>query len=297
MPLLRSLLFAPGNVARRVEKALTLAADAVIVDLEDSVAISEKEATRKPVAEALTRPRKCRGYVRVNAPSSPFCYGDLAATIHRGVDGVLLPKVESAADLHAIDWLLAALERERGIPEGSIDLIPQIETAAGVQRIDRVVQARNLRPYKGPWRVKRVAFGGADYAHELGLTVGMDEAELADAKARVVLSSRAAGLEGPIDSPWFHFRETEGFARSLERSRRNGFQGRLCVHPDQIAPVNAAYLPSAAELARAERIVAAFEAAEAKGEAAIQLDGQMIDYPIVHRARAVLEVMRKAKAR
>ncbi|MFL6565890.1 MAG: HpcH/HpaI aldolase/citrate lyase family protein, partial [Burkholderiales bacterium] len=161
MPLLRSLLFAPGNVARRVEKALSLAADAVIVDLEDSVAISDKEATRKPVARALSMPRKCLGYVRVNAPSSAFCYADLAATIHERVDGVLLPKVESAADLHAVDWLLAALERERGIAEGSIDLIPQIETAAGVQRIDRVIQARSLRSYKGPWRVKRVAFGAA----------------------------------------------------------------------------------------------------------------------------------------
>ena len=295
MPLLRSLLFAPGNVPRRVEKALTLDADAVIVDLEDSVALSDKEATRKPVAEALARPRKPMGYVRVNAPSSPYCYGDLVATIHRAVDGVLLPKVESAADLHAIDWLLAALERERGIAEGSIDLIPQVETAAGVQRVDRIIQARSLRPYKGPWRVKRLAFGAADYAHELGLTVGMDEPELVEARARIVLSSRAAGLEGPIDSPWFHFKEAAAFGRALERSRRGGFQGRLCVHPDQIAPVNRAYLPTDDELARAERIVAAFREAEARGEAAIQVDGQMIDYPVVYRAQALLDSMREAR--
>ena len=295
MPLLRSLLFAPGNVARRVEKALGLAADAVIVDLEDSVAISDKEATRQPVAEALSRPRNCRGYVRVNAPSTSFCYADLAATIHKRVDGVLLPKVESAADLHAVDWLLAALERERGIAEGSIDLIPQIETAAGVQRIDRVIQARSLRPYKGPWRVKRVAFGAADYAHELGLTVSLEESELAEARARIVLSSRAAGLEGPIDSPWFHFKEAEAFERALERSRRGGFQGRLCVHPDQIGPVNRAYMPTEEEIARAERIVAAFREAEARGAAAIQVDGQMIDYPVAHRAQALLDSVRSSQ--
>jgi citrate lyase subunit beta / citryl-CoA lyase len=291
----RSFLFAPGNVPRRVEKAFTLDADVVIVDLEDSVAISEKEATRKPVAEALARPRKGRGYVRVNSPASPFCYGDLAATIHKGVDGVVLPKVESAADLHAVDWLMAALERERGIAEGSIDLIPQIETAAGVQRVDRVIQARNLRPYAGKWRVKRVAFGAADYAHELGLSPTLDEPELADARARIVLSSRAAGLENPIDSPWFHFKETAAFERALERSRRGGFQGRLCVHPDQIGPVNRAYLPSDDEIARAERIVAAFKEAEARGAAAIQVDGQMIDYPVVYRAQALLESMREAR--
>jgi citrate lyase subunit beta / citryl-CoA lyase len=207
----------------------------------------------------------------------------------------VVPKIESAADLHAVDWLMANLEREFGVAPGTLDLIPQIETAAGVQRVDRILQARSLRPYKGAWRVKRVAFGGADYAHQLGLTVGMDEPELADARARVVLSSRAAGLEGPLDSPWFHFREAEGFARALERSRRSGFQGRLCVHPDQLAPVNAAYLPSAAELARAERIVAAFRDAEARGEAAVQVDGEMIDYPVAYRAQALIDSVRKAR--
>jgi len=190
---------------------------------------------------------------------------------------------------------LAALARERGMPEGSTDLMPQIETAAGMQRIDRIFQARSLRPYKGPWRVKRAAFGAADYGHELGLAPTLEEAELADARARMVLASRAAGLENPIDSPWFHFKETEAFARALERSRRGGFQGRLCVHPDQIAPVNRAYLPSDEELARAERIVAAFKEAEARGAAAIQVDGQMIDYPVVHRAQALVDMMREAK--
>ena len=295
MPLNRSFLFAPGNVARRVEKALTLDADVVIVDLEDSVAVHEKEQTRSAAADALKRPRRARGYVRVNAPSTPFCYGDLVATVHKAVNGVVVPKVESAADLHAIDWLIAALERERGMAEGSIDVMPQIETAAGVQRIDRILQARSLRPYAAPWRVKRVAFGAADYGHELGLAPTLDEAELADARARIVLASRAAGIENPIDSPWFHFKEAEAFQRALERSRRGGFQGRLCVHPDQLAPVNRTYLPSGEELARAERIVAAFEAAEARGAAAIQVDGQMVDYPVVHRARAVIEAVREAE--
>jgi citrate lyase subunit beta / citryl-CoA lyase len=293
----RSFLFAPGNVPRRVDKALTLDADAVILDLEDSVAPSDKPGARKSVAEALTRPRKARGYVRVNAPSTPFCFRDLLETIHAKVDGVVVPKIESAADLHAVDWLMANLEREQGIAEGSIDLMPIIETAAGVQRVDRILQAKNLRPYKGAWRVKRIAFGAGDYANDVGLSPTLDEAELADARSRLVLASRAAGVENPIDSPWFHFKEVDAFRRALERSRRCGFQGRLCVHPDQIAPVNEAYVPSVEEISRAERIVAAFEAAEAKGEAAIQVDGQMIDYPIVHRARALLDVMRKAKAR
>jgi citrate lyase subunit beta/citryl-CoA lyase len=295
MTLNRSFLFAPGNVPRRVEKALTLEADAVIVDLEDSVASSEKAATRKAVAEALTKPRRGRGYVRVNAASTPYCYGDLVETIHKGVEGVVLPKVESAGELHAIDWLLSNLERERGLAEGSIDLMPQIETAAGVQRIERIVQAKNLRAYKGPWRVKRVTFGAGDYANDVGLSPSLEEPELAEARARIVMISRAAGLENPIDSPWFHLKEVEGFRRALERSRRGGFQGRLCIHPDQLAPVNAAYLPTAEEVAQAERIVSAFKEAEAKGAAAIQLDGQMIDYPIVYRAQALLAAFARSK--
>ncbi len=297
MSLNRSFLFAPGNVARRVEKAFTLHADAVIVDLEDSVAISDKAATRKLVAEALAKPRRCRGYVRVNAASGPYCYADLVETIHRGVDGVFLPKVESAAELHAIDWLLANLERERGLAEGSIDLVPQIETAAGVQRIERIVQARSLRSYPGPWRVRRVAFGAADYANDMRLSPSIDEPELAEVRARIVMVSRAAGLENPLDSPWFHLKDAAGFARALERSRRGGFQGRLCIHPDQIGPVNAAFLPSEAELAQAKRIVAAFKEAEARGAAAIQVDGQMIDYPVVHRAQALLDSMKNVDER
>ena len=295
--MIRSFLFTPANVARRVEKALTLPADAVILDLEDSVAPADKVPSRAAVVAALGRPRECLLYVRVNAPSTPYCYGDLVATVQKGVDGVVVPKIESAADLHAIDWLLASLERERGIAEGALDLLPQIETAAGVQRVDRILQARNLRPYRGPWRVKRVCFGAGDYANDLGLSPTLDEAELADARARIVLASRAARVESPIDSPWFHFKESEAFARALERSRRGGFQGRCCVHPDQIAAVNAAYLPSAAELAAAERIVAAFAEAEKRGAAAIQVDGQMIDYPIVHRARALLDAVRQIKGK
>lgn len=288
----RTFLFAPGNHPRRVEKAFTLGADAVVLDLEDSVAVADKPATRKPVAEALARPRKGGGYVRVNAMGTPFCYRDLLETVGKGMDGVVLPKVESAADLHAIDWLLANLERERQLAVGSLDLVPIIETAAGISRIDRILQARRLKPYSVVWRVRRVAFGAADYSHDLGLVPTHDEPELAHARARLVLASRTAGLEGPLDSPWFHFKDAEGFRRAVERSRRAGFQGRLCIHPDQVPVANEGYGPTVEEIAEAERIVAAFRAAEATGAAAIQVDGRMIDYPVAHRAERLLEAVK-----
>jgi len=286
----RSYLFAPGNHARRAEKAFTLGADAVILDLEDAVAVAEKAAARKPVAEALAARSKGRplGYVRVNAMGTPFCFRDLMEVVGPGVDGIVLPKVESAADLHAIDWLIANLERERGLPVGAIDLIPAIETAAGMNRVERILQARGLKPYSGTWRVRRVAFGAADYALDLGITPSEGEAELLYARQRLVLASRDARVEPPLDSPWFQLKDLEGLRRSTAASRRMGFQGRMCIHPEQVAPVNEGYAPSAEEVARAGRIVAAFKEAEAKGSAAIQVDGQMIDYPIVREAERVL---------
>jgi citrate lyase subunit beta/citryl-CoA lyase len=292
MPFYRTLLFAPGNHPRRIEKAFTLKADAVILDLEDSVPPAEKPASRGAVAQALAQPRTCRGYVRVNAMGTPYCYGDLVATVVKGVDGVVLPKVESAADLHAIDWLIANLERERGLQVGGLDLIPIIETSSGLSRIERILQARTLKPYSGVWRVRRVAFGAADFSADAGLSPGQDEVELEYARARVVLASRAAGMEGPLDSPWFHLKDIDGFRHAIARSRRSGYQGRLCIHPDQISLANEGYAPTAEEIAAAERIVAAFRAAEAGGAAAIQVDGQMVDYPIVQRAERLLKAVK-----
>jgi citrate lyase subunit beta/citryl-CoA lyase len=155
-------------------------------------------------------------------------------------------------------------------------------------RIERILQARGLKPYSGRWRVKRVAFGAADYSNDVGIAPDVEERELAGARERVVLASRAAGVEPPLDSPWFRIRDAEGYAASVARSRRMGFQGRLCIHPDQIAGANLGYAPSPEEVARAERIVAAFRAAEATGAAAIQVDGQMVDYPVAQQAERLL---------
>jgi len=136
---LRSFLFAPGNHPRRVEKALTLDADAVILDLEDAVAIAEKPATRSAIVAAYGQARIGLLYVRVNAADTAFCHGDFTAIVRTGLDGIILPKVESAATIQTIDWLLGNLERERGLAPGGIDLIPIIETAKGLRDIDAIL--------------------------------------------------------------------------------------------------------------------------------------------------------------
>ncbi len=285
---LRSFLFAPGNHSRRVEKALALGADAVILDLEDAVAVAEKPATRKTIVEALSRPRQCKGYVRVNAIGTPWCLGDLMQVVGPGVDGIVLPKVESAADLRTIDWLITNLERERGLPAGRIDLMPIIETAVGFARLDKILAARTLRETPGAWRVRRISFGAGDFTNDVGMTWTPGEEELSELRVRLIVASRAAGLEPPVDTVWIHLQDAASLRRSVERSLRMGFQGRLCIHPDQVAVVNEIFTPTAAEVARAQRIVNAFEEAEAAGLAAIQVDGVFVDYPIVYRAQRTL---------
>jgi citrate lyase subunit beta/citryl-CoA lyase len=286
---LRSLLFAPGNHRRRVEKALSLDADAVILDLEDAVAIAEKAATRDLVASALQRPRSGQLYVRVNAVDTEFCYGDLVAVVRPGLDGVILPKVESAASLITIDWLLAQLEREQGLPSGGIDLIPIIETARGMQQIDAVLAAGT--------RVRRVAFGAGDFTLDVNMVWSRNETELAQARAAVVTASRASGIEAPLDTVWVDLTDVEGLEASARAALAYGFQGKMCIHPDQIAVVNRVFTPGDAEIAFAERVTAAFSRAEAEGSAAIQLDGKFIDYPIVYRAQRILQKVAAIRAR
>jgi len=281
MSLFRSLLFAPGNHPRRVEKALTLDADAVILDLEDACPIAEKVATRAIVVEALQRPRHALGYVRINALSTEFGYGDLCAVTQAHVDGVMLTKVNGPDEIKIADWLITQLERERGLPPKSVDLIPLIETGAGLANADAIARATP--------RVRRLAFGAGDFTLDLGLRWSPEETELLAFRSALVLASRSAGIEPPIDLAWINTKDAEGFANSLRWGRSLGFQGKLCIHPDHIEPINNAFSPSADDIAKARRIVAAFRDAEARGSAAFALDGALVDYAILVQAQRVLD--------
>ncbi len=288
-PPLRSLLFAPGNHARRVEKALSLDADAVILDLEDAVATAEKPAAREAVAVTLARPRQGLLYVRVNAVDTHFCHGDLRSVVQPGLDGIVLPKVESAAALTTIDWLVAQLERERGLPMGGIDLIPIIETARGLQQIEAILAAET--------RVRRIAFGAGDFTLDMNMAWSREEKEIAHARAVITTASRAFGIDAPLDTVWVDLSDPQGLEASARTALGHGFQGKMCIHPDQIPVVNDVFTPSAAEIAFADRVVAAFTEAEASGSASIQLDGKFIDYPIVYRAQRVLQKVAVIEAR
>lgn len=284
----RTFLFAPGNHPRKVEKVFDTGTDAVILDLEDAVAISEKVATRSVVVEALQRPRKCRGYVRVNALDTEFTYGDVEAVIAAGVDGIVLPKVERQADLQMVDWMMTSLERQRGVPEGGIDLMPIIETGKGVANVREICGAGG--------RLKRVAFGAGDYTRDMAIEWTMHEGELAHARAEIVLASRINELQPPIDTVFIHINEHDHFRNSAILARQFGYQGKMCIHPNQIAATNDAFTPTAEEVAWSRKVIQAFQEAEAAGSASIQVDGYFVDYPIVVKAERVVALAEAIEA-
>ena len=289
MSVYRSFLFAPGNHPRRVEKALGLDADGTILDLEDACPIAEKVATRAVVVAAYGRPRRGLGYVRVNAMSTEWGYGDIVAVVQKGVDGIVLPKLETVDEIRAADWLIANLERERDLKPGAFDIIPIIETGKGLANIRAICAAGT--------RVKRISFGAGDFTLDMNMTWSRSEAELLPYRSECVLAARAAGIEPPIDTVWVDLKDAEGFRQSVLAIKALGFQGKLCIYPDQVPVVNELLSPTPAEVDWSRRVVAAFAEAEKAGSASIQLDGKFIDYPIVYRAERIIRTADRIAAK
>lgn len=276
------MLFAPGNHPRRVEKAFQVGADAVVLDLEDAVPLAEKERARVLVKEALAARRTCVTYVRINGHATVDWHTDLEGVMGPGLAGIVLPKTEGVGQVHDVEAHIAALEQSAGLAVGAVCLIPLIESAQGI--LAAVEIARCSR------RVQCLAFGGADYTLDLDLEWSEDEQELAYARATLTHASRAARIEPPIDSPTIQIRDSERLRRSAQLARRLGFQGKLCIHPDQVGHCNDIFTPSAAQIEYARIVIATFEEAEARGCAALQLDGALIDYAMVRKARRVLAI-------
>ena len=278
----RTYLFAPGNHERRVEKALGLGADVVILDLEDAVAVSEKKSTRDLINKTLKQPRNCAVFVRVNAYDTEFCYGDICSIVSENLDGIVLPKLESLEDLRSIDWLLGNLEQERGLLNGSIDLMPIIETAVGLVNIREIARADT--------RVKRLAFGGGDYTRDLGMEWTLEEDELLPVRSEMVLASRFGKLEPPVDTVFIHIKEHGAFRSSCSNILGLGFQGKMCIHPDQVPVTNETFTPDAEEVKWSQRVINEFAKAEKAGIASIQIDGYFVDYPIVEKAQRTVDI-------
>ena len=286
----RSLLFAPGNEPRKLARVGSFGADGIILDLEDSVPPSEKVAARANViAAARDVDGAGRVYVRVNPTGAKTGFSadhgpdDIAAVVSPSIDGLLVPKIESAGEVAEVEALIGAAERDRGMSEGAVEIVPLIESAAGLWNAYEIA--------RGSPRVRMLLFGAADFTRDLGIDWSRDETEVAYARSRLVVISRAAGIEPPLDSPWVRLSDDEGLAHSISEARRLGCQGKLCIHPRQVPIVNRGFSSVAPdELEHARRVVDAFAEAESRGSASIVVDGRFVDYPMVEKARRTLDL-------
>lgn len=275
----RSFMFTPGNQPERLKKAVTLACDAIIFDLEDAVPPAEKDAGRAAVAEALQHlefGRRERG-VRINPISGPYGRGDLMAVAPFAFDWVMLPKAEDAAQVTQVAQLLQAAGSTAAI-------IPLVETARGLLAVEAICAAP---------RVTAVCFGAVDYSLDTGCA--QEHEALLYARSRVVAAARAAMVD-PIDTPYMLADDPEGLERESVYASRLGFTGKLVIHPAQIAPVHRAFTPDPAAVAQARAIVQAYREAEQSGKGAILVGGQLVDAPVVARAERVIALSEAAAA-
>lgn len=286
---LRTALFVPGNRPDRVDKAVKTSADAVIIDLEDAVVLTEKEASRSKVRDKILEHAERKIIVRVNSLDSPFFQGDLTEVITGNLACLMVPKVESAAHVREINENLLKVEKEKGLMQGSVSIIPLIESAGAVQNIFQIATEKTE-----PSRIYCVAFGSADYTLDMGIEITREGTELSYPRSRIAVASRAARIEPPLDTPFMmDLKDMEALKVDAGRAKQLGFQGKLCIHPNQIEPCNAIFSPAKEEILYAERVVRVFEEAEKEGSAVILLDGKFIDYPVVERARRILKVAKQ----
>ena len=288
----RIILFAPGSKERVMAKALESGADAVLLDLEDSVPLAAKAEARALVAKVIDSVAAAGGgragpaiFVRTNGAASGLLNDDLAAIVRPGLEAVFVPKVESAAEVQTTASALERLESEHGMKSGTVEIVLMIESALGVYRCFDLVNASA--------RVVSTCIGGAqdgDLQTDLGCSWSVEGTELFYARSKVLLDSRAAGVAWPLDGVYGNLNDEAGLIQDSTFSARLGYVGRTVIHPKQIAPVRQAYAVPAAQVAYYQKVVSEFEAVEKAGTAAITVDGKLVDYAMFQRARRVLEL-------
>jgi len=294
LPVWRSMLFVPVTVAKYVDRAAERGADALILDLEDSVPLAEKPRGRALLQEAAAKVARNGAdvVVRINRPWRQALQ-DIEAAVSPQVQALMLTKVESAEHVQVIAEVVGELEAERGMQAGATKFVALVETASGFLRMAEIARSHP--------RLVALSVGAEDFALSVGM---LPEAEgLFFPKQQMIIAARAAGIVplGFIGTV-ADFRDLDAFRATIRRARRLGFAGASCIHPSQVAILNEEYRPSPDEVAQAERAVAAYDAAATAGIGAIELDGKMIDVPVIERAKQVLArhgaiLAREAKAR
>ncbi|MCY4057288.1 MAG: CoA ester lyase [Gammaproteobacteria bacterium] len=291
----RSLHFVPGGNDRMLAKALGTNADSLILDLEDAVTPDRKDEARGAVASWLAEADfgAKEKTVRMNPLDTPWGFADLEATMATPPDAYVVPKPETGEGLNAIDVELSRLERQHGHPDRGIGLILiAAETPLG---------ALNVPTLPGCPRVQAMSWGAEDLSATLGVPTNRDESGnylpvYQHCRVVTLLSAAAAGVQ-PIDAVYVDFRDVDGLRAECEEGARLGFTGKISIHPNQIDVINAAFTPSAEDVAGALALIEAFDQARAEGRMAFTFNGQMVDAPHLSRARALVERARQIEER
>jgi citrate lyase subunit beta/citryl-CoA lyase len=281
----RSALFVPGHRAAWIAKAAQYGADALILDLEDSVPVSEKTAARAVTRDGL-RALHAQGQlagVRINPFATRLAEGDLETVTCQELDSIILPKVETAEDLHQLDRILTELENRLGLVSCRIETPLLCETALAMRNIYEIATAcRRVR------RVILAAGPGGDAARAIGYEWSKEGTETLYLRSKAVLDCRAAGIHYPEITSWWNITDLEGLEKDARRNRQLGFRGQTVMHPSHVPVVNRVFTPSAEEIAHARGLVQAMEQATSEGVAAIVYQGEMVDEAMAANARELL---------
>lgn len=288
MVIRRALLFMPGDSRRKIEKGAAMDVDSIIMDLEDGVALNNKPAARQTTAEALRDVAFGRSerLVRINAIGNGLYVEDIDQTVAMRPDGYVLPKVESAGQVHAVSHKLAEAEQRFHWPPNSITLLAIIETAMGVVRLREIAGSDP--------RLSALIFGAEDLAGDIGATRSSQGWEVFYARSAVVIHAKAYGLQAIDTLVTDLTMDDAGLEAEARHSLEMGFTGKLAIHPRQVEPIQRVFTPTAAQIAQAQRLIRAHDEQQAAGTGVFELDGKMVDMPMVRAAEAVLARARAA---
>lgn len=282
--MLRSLLFIPGNSPAMLINADIHGADGIILDLEDAVAIDQKDAARLLVRSAVNTMAYAvpNLVIRVNPLETAFCRDDLAAAVPLRPSFIMPTKVGSAREIEVLGGMIAEIEAAHGIEQGTTALMPLLETARGIENAYAIACAP---------RVKALLLGAEDYTADLHAIRSKESGEIAYARGRILNAARAAGIEA-IDTPFTDVNDQEGLRADAAHARALGFTGKASISPRHIDDINRAFSPSEAEVRYAQEVLLTIEEGRRLGLGAVSLRGKMIDKPVVDRARQTIETAR-----
>lgn len=282
--LFRSLIFVPGNNSRFLEKAKSIQADIVCFDLEDSVPESEKENAKNLIKEALANRHQYYAsiYVRTNSPASGKIPKDLDSIIRKGINGVVIPKVNNVKELKKIEKNLASLEKKRKLK--GIELLPSIESSEGVVNTYEIVSSSA--------RVTAVVFGVFDFLNDMGIEYTKQPEGAKYARAKIALDARAAGVAS-IDAIWQDLTDIDGLKQDCIIGKNLGYMGKSIIHPDQIPITHEIFFPTKPEIEWAKKVINAYNSAKKNKKGATTVEGKMIDEVHYKRALSLLNLTKK----